>query len=51
VKADDSLPLPESFPFCGRRCRLLDLGKWFDEEYRVARPLDPGEVPEPPALE
>ncbi|MHC4758112.1 MAG: DNA gyrase inhibitor YacG [Planctomycetota bacterium] len=23
------------FPFCSRRCRLLDLGAWFDCEYRV----------------
>jgi len=22
-------------PFCSRRCRLLDLGKWLDEEYAV----------------
>ena len=26
------------FPFCSRRCRLVDLGKWFDEGYRVHRP-------------
>ncbi len=31
------------YPFCNERCRLIDLGKWIDEEYRV-----PGEpVPEP----
>lgn len=23
------------FPFCSERCRLLDLGKWASEEYRV----------------
>jgi endogenous inhibitor of DNA gyrase (YacG/DUF329 family) len=22
-------------PFCSDRCRLLDLGKWVDEAYRV----------------
>ncbi|MFO8006638.1 MAG: DNA gyrase inhibitor YacG [Candidatus Brocadiia bacterium] len=27
------------FPFCSRRCRLLDLGKWLDEEHRIERPL------------
>ncbi|MBM3726650.1 MAG: DNA gyrase inhibitor YacG [Acidobacteria bacterium] len=27
-------PAPE-FPFCGERCRLLDLGAWASEEYRV----------------
>ncbi len=31
-----SLP-PENtvFPFCTERCRTVDLGKWFDEEYRL----------------
>lgn len=23
------------FPFCSERCRLIDLGKWIDEGYRV----------------
>lgn len=22
-------------PFCSERCKLIDLGKWADEEYRV----------------
>ncbi len=26
-----------SFPFCSKRCRLIDLGKWFNEEYRVEK--------------
>lgn len=24
-----------SFPFCSRRCKLLDLGNWLDERYLV----------------
>jgi hypothetical protein len=24
-----------AFPFCSDRCRLLDLGKWLGEEYRI----------------
>ncbi|MSP60351.1 MAG: DNA gyrase inhibitor YacG [Myxococcales bacterium] len=24
-----------TFPFCCERCRLLDLGSWLDERYRV----------------
>jgi endogenous inhibitor of DNA gyrase (YacG/DUF329 family) len=28
------------FPFCSERCKLVDLGKWLGEEYRV-----PGERP------
>jgi endogenous inhibitor of DNA gyrase (YacG/DUF329 family) len=23
------------FPFCSDRCRLIDLGRWADEEYRI----------------
>ena len=26
-------------PFCSHRCRLLDLGKWLNEEHSVSRPL------------
>ena len=24
-----------SYPFCSDRCRLVDLGKWLGEEYRI----------------
>lgn len=27
------------FPFCSDRCRLVDLGAWIDERYRVSRDL------------
>jgi endogenous inhibitor of DNA gyrase (YacG/DUF329 family) len=23
-------------PFCSETCKLIDLGKWIDEEYRIA---------------
>jgi endogenous inhibitor of DNA gyrase (YacG/DUF329 family) len=23
------------FPFCSERCRLVDLGRWLGEEYRI----------------
>ena len=23
-------------PFCSERCRLIDLGRWADESYRIA---------------
>ncbi|MCK4282959.1 MAG: DNA gyrase inhibitor YacG [Candidatus Brocadiae bacterium] len=26
---------PPFFPFCCERCKLLDLGKWFDGEHRI----------------
>jgi endogenous inhibitor of DNA gyrase (YacG/DUF329 family) len=25
----------KSKPFCSERCRLVDLGKWLNEDYRV----------------
>jgi endogenous inhibitor of DNA gyrase (YacG/DUF329 family) len=34
-------PLPEDFPFCSRRCRLADLGLWFNGHYRIpGSPVD-----------
>ena len=24
-----------SWPFCSARCRMIDLGKWMNEDYRV----------------
>jgi endogenous inhibitor of DNA gyrase (YacG/DUF329 family) len=28
-------------PFCSDRCKLIDLGKWLGEEYRISEPLRP----------
>ncbi|RYZ65650.1 MAG: DNA gyrase inhibitor YacG, partial [Proteobacteria bacterium] len=28
-------------PFCGPRCRTIDLGKWLGGDYVVSRPLGP----------
>ena len=28
-------------PFCSERCKLIDLGKWFNEEHRIEEPLGP----------
>ena len=37
-RCGQSAPLDNpSFPFCSKRCRLIDLGKWFNEEYRVEK--------------
>lgn len=35
LEADEAAPLSPAFPFCSERCRLLDRGMWFAEEYRV----------------
>lgn len=31
-------------PFCSERCKLIDLGKWASEDYRVAQPEDEQEL-------
>ena len=28
-------------PFCSKRCRLVDLGKWFSGENAISEPLRP----------
>ena len=35
-------PLSENrfFPFCSRRCKMEDLGKWLDEDYRISMTPD-----------
>lgn len=33
-------------PFCSERCKLVDLGKWVNEEYRVPGREVPHEHPE-----
>ena len=27
-------------PFCSERCRLIDLGEWFDEQHRIPEAHD-----------
>lgn len=29
-------PTSEEFPFCSERCRIIDLGNWASEKYRIA---------------
>ena len=28
-------------PFCSQRCKLVDLGKWFNAEHAISEPLRP----------
>jgi uncharacterized protein len=28
-------------PFCSPRCKLVDLGRWLGEDYRISDPLTP----------
>jgi len=37
-------------PFCGERCKLLDLGNWIEEAYRIPKNnADEDEDGEPPS--
>ena len=36
-------------PFCSARCRMIDLGRWIDERYRIPSGESPeDEAPSPP---
>ena len=37
------------WPFCSHRCRLIDLGKWLGEEYRMPGPAADKPDPDPDA--
>jgi uncharacterized protein len=40
---------PDWRPFCSDRCKLLDLARWIDGDYRVpGEPLPPPTDEEPP---
>ncbi len=48
VQKDDD---PAVYPFCSSRCRLLDLGNWLADRYRISDDLGdsdgiPPETPE-----
>lgn len=30
----------KTFPFCGDRCKKIDLGKWLDGKYVISRPVE-----------
>ena len=36
------------FPFCSRRCKLVDLGGWLDAEYKIVSWSKSQESGEPP---
>jgi endogenous inhibitor of DNA gyrase (YacG/DUF329 family) len=38
-------------PFCSSRCKMIDLGKWFGEEYRISEPLSPDHLADYEQLE
>lgn len=50
ICAAPAAPRPENkfAPFCSERCKLIDLGKWLNEEYVISRPLGPAPPEAPP---
>jgi uncharacterized protein len=34
-------PSSPDFPFCSERCRIIDLGNWASEKYKVSVPGAP----------
>jgi len=38
-------------PFCTVRCKMVDLGKWFSEDYKISEPLRPDHLAEYEGLE
>jgi endogenous inhibitor of DNA gyrase (YacG/DUF329 family) len=36
------------YPFCTRRCRMIDLGRWLGEDYRIAG-TPPSDSDRPPS--
>ncbi|MDD5455227.1 MAG: DNA gyrase inhibitor YacG [Candidatus Ratteibacteria bacterium] len=37
---EDKIHSSPYFPFCSRRCKLVDLGRWLDNKYRIVSPLN-----------
>jgi endogenous inhibitor of DNA gyrase (YacG/DUF329 family) len=35
------------FPFCSKRCKLIDLGAWLDSEYKLVSKLQTQDSDEP----
>ena len=35
-------------PFCGERCKLLDLNNWLSERYRISAPAEPRDTSDVP---
>ena len=42
----DVTPENDFFPFCGERCKIIDLGNWASEKYVISTPVQPDEFGE-----
>jgi hypothetical protein len=41
TSCDDPVAPNRFFPFCGERCKLIDLGRWLDEKYWIGNDPPP----------
>lgn len=39
------------FPFCSEHCRLIDLGNWSSEKYKISEPVIDESAPDEPCEE
>lgn len=35
-----------TFPFCSKRCKLIDLARWAQGDYKISRPVDESDLDE-----
>jgi uncharacterized protein len=42
-KKDQAGQCPSCLPFCCERCKLIDLGRWLDADYRIPAKPDESE--------
>lgn len=35
-----------TYPFCSKRCKTIDLGKWIKGDYVISRPVDQSDLNE-----
>jgi endogenous inhibitor of DNA gyrase (YacG/DUF329 family) len=49
-KAEFAKEESDALPFCSERCRLIDLGRWLDEDHGLPNVPDPEADEEPEEL-
>jgi endogenous inhibitor of DNA gyrase (YacG/DUF329 family) len=43
ASSDNKADKSNRLPFCSERCKLVDLGAWLEEEYKIASQVGPGQ--------
>lgn len=45
AKPEEKCEKAKFYPFCSRRCKLVDLGVWLDAGYKISLSQEPDELP------